>query len=800
MEYLNSSERTTCHLCGLPVISSGYTSMDEDGEKQFCCHGCLQVYEIAKEIGLDLTDRSTIRDQVRDRWQTNRGFKGYSADISIDGMWCPSCTLLIEAALLRSPGILNAEVNYITGSARVQYEPSLVSESDIARDIRSLGYGADISLDAPEEKGRSEQRALFVYFLIAGVLTMQIMVIYFLILYPQYFKGVIDDYTISYEYVVWGIATPVQFLAGWPFLRGAYQSIRARYGTMDLLVAIGTLSAYLYSVYALVTRSGEVYFDSSSMIITVVIIGRSLEALAKVKSAAAVGGLISLLPKQAWRIANQSIEPIATDNIEPGMLILVRPGERIPADGVITEGSSSVDESLLTGESVPIDKKVHDDVIGGTLNTNGSIVIAVKNTGDETALAKIAHLVDEAQSRKATIQRFADRVAAWFVPTIIATAVLTSVGWYIADRSFTSSLIRAVTVLVVACPCSLGLATPLAVSLAINKASTHGLLIHNADSLERAGLVDQLVFDKTGTITRGKISVEGVYPLLDGVSARDILRTVIGVEVFSEHPIARAIVELDGDSTPLVCRNFKAEAGGVSGEIAGKPVLIGSEQYLATSGIPLNDTALKLVDEHRKRGRTVVFVADGRRTLAIITLADEVRKSANEAIKHLENLGVMVAMISGDNQRTVTTIGKSLAIDNVFAEVLPDRKLELIKELQKAYFVGMVGDGINDAPALAQADLGIAMGGGTDVAMESADITLLSQDLAGIPYLLRLSQKTMQVIRQNFGWTLAYNMVATTAAIAGFLTPVIAATVMALSSLIVVVNSTRITMHGHSNR
>ncbi len=795
MGYLGAEEKTTCHLCGLPVIGRTYERRDEsageNGWLKFCCHGCLQVYELAQEMGIDLNDRGAIRDQIRNRWQNGRNSHGYQANIKVDGMWCPSCTLLIEAAVLKRPGIMNAELNYITGSALIQYDPSIVSEGDIVQDISSLGYNAESSFEGIDEPGKHEQRYLFIRLIIAVAITMQIMVIYFLILYPAYIKGVIDNYTVSYEYVVWGLATPVQFLAGWPFLRGAYQSIKARYGTMDLLVALGTLAAYLYSSYATLTRNGPVYFDSSAMIVTVIIIGRSFENLAKVKSAAAVGGLISLLPKQAWLVKDWAIEPIATDKVEPGMLVLVRPGERVPVDGIIIEGSSSLDESMLTGESTPVDKGVNDAVIGGTLNIGGSLIIEAKNTGDEVTLARIARLVEGAQSSKAAIQRFADRVATWFVPVILALSGLTAIGWYAATGSFTTALIRAVTVLVVACPCTLGLATPLAISLAAGKASRLGILIRNADTLERAGLIRRLVFDKTGTVTKAKIIVDAVYPASDDTPVDDILLRTAGLEFFSEHPVGQAIVESIGDSVPPICLDFKKELGGVSGEIAGEPLLAGSEQYLVGKGIAIDRGLSEIANECRERGQVVIFVADSKKTLAVIALVDETRENAVEAVAELKKRGVSLAIISGDNRRTVKAIGDKLGIDDVFAEVLPDRKLEIIKGLQEHQFVGMVGDGVNDAPALTQADLGIAMGGGTDIASESADVTLLSQNLSDISKLLDLSQKTMRIIKQNFAWALAYNTITVTAAAAGLLTPIIAAAVMASSSLIVIANSAR---------
>ncbi|HVQ18126.1 MAG TPA: heavy metal translocating P-type ATPase [Actinomycetes bacterium] len=633
----------------------------------------------------------------------------------------------------------------------------------------------------------------------------------------------IDD-AVPAKVSVWlqlALATPVVLWAGWPFFTRAWTSVRTRKLNMFTLIAMGTGVAWLFSVVATVapelfpdsfqTIDGTVavYFEAAAVITTLVLLGQVLELRAREQTSGAIRALLDLTPKMAHRLDAEGAEQDVTmDQVQLGDLLRVRPGEKVPVDGVVEEGRSSLDEALITGESLPVDKSVGEPVIGGTLNQSGTLLIRADAVGRDTMLARIVQMVAEAQRSRAPIQRMADRVSAWFVPAVIGAAALAFAVWAAVgpEPRLAHALVVAVSVLIIACPCALGLATPMSIMVGVGRGARTGVLIKNAEALERMEKVDTLVVDKTGTLTEGKPSVTTVVPT-GSWNEQQVLRTAAAVEQVSEHPLARAIVdaaraatgETGGNSIPSVA-DFDAPTGkGVTGIVEGRQVLVGSPSFLESHGIDTAAAAAQ-ADSLRANGATAVFVAADQQMAGIIAIADQVKETTPEALSELRAAGIEVVMLTGDNRVTAQAVAGRLGIDRVEAEVLPDRKGEVVARLrEQGRVVAMAGDGVNDAPALAAADVGIAMGSGTDVAMESAGITLLHGDLTGINRARKLSNVTMSNIRQNLGFAFAYNVAGIPIA-AGvlypafgvLLSPILAAAAMALSSVSVITNSLRL--------
>lgn len=717
------------------------------------------------------------------------------AELKIGGMTCASCAARVERALAGVPGVTKAGVNLATEKATVEYDPGLVTVSALRKAVADTGYTAQeiagqTDLDRERQEREAEIRRQLNRFIFSAVLSLPLL--YYML--GMLFKLPMPDWLMNHWFQ-FALATPVQFIAGWHFYKGTYHALKGGSANMDVLIAMGTTAAYLYSLAVTLTGvMGDVYYEASALIITLITLGKLLEAIAKGRTSEAIKKLMGLQAKTARVVRDGEERDIPVEEVEAGDLVIVRPGEKIPVDGVVKEGLSAVDESMLTGESIPVDKKPGDEVIGATINKQGLLKFEATKVGRDTALAQIIRLVEEAQGSKAPIQRLADQISGYFVPAVIAIAVLTFLGWYLTTRNFTVALINAVAVLVIACPCALGLATPTAIMVGTGKGAEHGILIKGGEHLENAHKLNAVVLDKTGTITKGEPEVTDVLPA-GGISADEALRLGAAVERGSEHPLGVAIVErakAAGLALPDP-QDFVAIPGhGVRATVAGKAVLLGNKRLMAAEKV---DVAPLMADLERleSEGKTAMLLAVDGRAAGIIAVADTVKEHSAEAVRELLQMGIEVYMLTGDNRRTAEAIARQVGIRQVLAEVLPEQKSDQIEKLKReGKFVGMVGDGINDAPALATADVGFAIGTGTDVAMEAADVTLMRGDLRGIVAAIKLSRRTMRTIKQNLFWAFAYNTAGIPAAALGYLSPVLAGAAMALSSVSVVSNSLRL--------
>jgi Cu+-exporting ATPase len=760
------------------------------------------------------------------------GVAAATVELPITGMTCASCARTVERALSQVPGVLDAHVNLATEKATVRFVIGAARRSDLVKAVERAGYGvidtsaADLPQDAERAARQAEtarQRRLII---IGAVFTLPLFLISMArdVLMAAYMGGMtmaemsqpgmatMHGVPPTLEWLLWSgwpyvfllLATPVQLLLGRQYTLGAWKAARNRSANMDTLIAIGTWSAYLYSIAVLVgitfqipALGDHVYFETGAVILTLVTLGKLLEARAKSHTSDAIRKLMSLAPKTAVLLRDGQEVVVPVEELTVGDLILVRPGESIPVDGVVVEGRSAVDESMLTGESLPVNKQVGSEVIGATINKNGRLVVEARRVGAETALAQIIRLVEQAQGSKAPIQRIADRVSGVFVPIVLVLAALTLLGWlFISQVGLTSALVNAVAVLVIACPCALGLATPTAIMVGTGRGAEMGILFKNSEALENAHRLQVIALDKTGTITKGEPSVTDVIPLnANAIRGSDLLRLAASVERASEHPLAQAIVRAaQAEQLPLAQpQRFEAESGrGVRAVVDDHEVIVGSPRYLKELGCDLEELTPR-VEDLEARGRTVVLVLVDGALAGIIGIRDTIKEGSAEAVAALRAQGLEVVMITGDNARTAHAIAAEVGIERVLAEVLPHQKAEAVKQLQaEGKRVGMIGDGINDAPALAQADVGIAIGTGTDIAMEASDVTLVSGDLRGAARAVALSRATMRTIYQNLFWAFIYNILLIPIAMAGLLMPILAAAAMAFSSVFVVSNSLRL--------
>ncbi|MFS0656098.1 heavy metal translocating P-type ATPase [Bacillus sp. 179-C3.3 HS] len=727
------------------------------------------------------------------------------AEFDIEGMTCAACANRIEKKINRMDGIDHGSVNYALEKLQVTYHPGQTSPSDIKDAVQSIGYSLIESAEDQDEAGKKDhrqaaiekQKARFLFSMILSLPLLWAMVSHFsftsFIWLPEAFMN---------PWVQFALAAPVQFVIGWPFYVGAYKALKNKSANMDVLVALGTSAAFFYSFYQSIlsaiegTHETALYYETSAVLITLIVLGKLMEAKAKGRSSEAIQKLMGLQAKEAVieRDGNQMTVPIA--DVKVNDVVFVKPGEKIPVDGTMIEGTTSIDESMITGESLPVDKKAGDTVIGATMNKNGFIKVRATKVGKESALSQIIRVVEQAQGSKAPIQRMADRISGIFVPIVVGIAVLTFFIWFVFVHpgNVTSALETFIAVIVIACPCALGLATPTSIMAGSGRAAEAGILFKGGEHLEVTQSLDTVVLDKTGTVTKGEPSVTDVIAYANWTE--DTLLQLVGsAEQQSEHPLAQAITERmkEKDLEALQVEAFQAEPGhGIEAKVAGHQLFIGTRKllnkhHMSSHHIEASVTALE------EQGKTAMLIGIDGELAGIVAVADTIKPSSPQAIARLKKQGIHVVMMTGDNQRTAEAIASEAGIDHIIAEVLPEEKAAHIAALQKqGKKVAMVGDGINDAPALATANIGMAIGTGTDVAMEAADITLMTGDLHAIADALVYSQKTMRNIKQNLFWALAYNCIGIPVAAIGLLAPWLAGAAMAFSSVSVVLNALRL--------
>lgn len=707
---------------------------------------------------------------------------------AITGMTCANCSARVEKELKATEGVLEANVNLATEKATVQFADNLTAEQLIQR-VEAIGYGAILFDDAHKQKIEQEKAAYLKKMkrdlLVSALLTAPLMIAMVAMLLGSHANWV---HFLHLPLVQLILVTPVQFGVGQRFYRGAYHALKTKAPNMDVLVAMGTTAAFALSVYNgfFNPYNSDLYFESSGMIITLILLGKYLEQKAKTKTSDAIKQLMSLQAKTATVIFDGEEKEVPIEEVQTGDVVRVRPGEQIPVDGKILSGQTTIDESMLTGESLPVDKQAEDQVFGGTVNTTGSIQFAATQVGSMTVLSRIIRMVEDAQGEKAPIQQIADKISKVFVPTVLGIALITLLATGFVTQDWQQAIVHSVSVLVIACPCALGLATPTAIMVGTGLGAKSGILIKGGGALEKIAHLTTIVLDKTGTITEGK-------PVVADFDAFDpeALSYLTSLEQYSEHPLAKAIYHYGKDQAAILpVDSFESLTGqGVTGVINGKAYFVGSTRGVRERNILFDEERVLALEAE---GKTVMFLTDHAKVLAMISVTDQVKASSKAAIAAMQESGITVKMLTGDNPQTARYIGEQvgLAASDIVAEVLPEDKAQVVKELQtKGESVGMVGDGINDAPALALADIGIAMGSGTDIAMETADITLMNSDLLSVEKSIRLSKITLRKIKQNLFWAFLYNVIGIPFAAVGFLNPIIAGGAMAFSSVSVLLNS-----------
>jgi len=729
-----------------------------------------------------------------------------NVQILVIGMTCATCAINVENTLKKVDGVITVGVNLTTRKATIEYIPALVNISQLEKIIRDIGYDIEKSVeeDALSQRRRIErdERLHYRNRLIFGViLTIPIMIF-----------GMIPFFMMQswQPYLMLGLTTPVYLFVGWPFFKSAYKAVTHFTSNMDVLVTIGSSAAFIYSIVSLILGTQELYFESAAFILTALVLGKYLEAIAKGRTSDSIAKLLGLQPKTA-RVIRDGIEiDIPINEVIVDDLIIVRPGEKIPVDGIIIDGNSAIDESMITGESLLVDKKAGDEVIGATLNKNGLIKFRAEKVGKDTMLSQIIQAVEDAQGSKAPVQRLADRVAAIFVPIVLVIALVALTIWLVIGGVFsvtpilssitvswyTHAILNTVAVLVIACPCALGLATPTGVMVGSGKGAELGILFKNAESLERTQDINTVLFDKTGTLTKGIPELTDTISFSKNFSEDDIIRLSASAEKGSEHSLGDAIVRaaVMKDLQLTNPKNFTAIPGkGISALVNEKEIILGNEALMIDHNISIDTPVREKIESLQYSGKTVMIIIYDKELIGILAVADVIKDSSIEAVRILKELNIEVIMVTGDNERTANAIAKQAGIEKVFAGVLPEEKVQVVKEIQQTgKIVGMVGDGINDSPALAQADIGFAVASGTDISIETSSVTLMRSDLTQVVDAIELSKSTLKIIKQNLWWAFVFNAVAIPVAAIGLLNPMIAAGAMAFSSVFVVSNSLRL--------
>ncbi|HFK1450037.1 MULTISPECIES: heavy metal translocating P-type ATPase [Bacillus cereus group] len=731
------------------------------------------------------------------------GIVSDKAEFTVSGMTCAACANRVEKRLNKLEGVNEATVNFALESATVDFNPDEINVNEMKSAITKLGYKLELKSD--EQDGSTDHRLQEIErqkkkFIVSFILSFPLL--WAMVSHFSFTSFIYLPDMLMNPWVQLTLATPVQFIIGGQFYVGAYKALRNKSANMDVLVALGTSAAYFYSVYLSIQSIGssehmtDLYFETSAVLITLIILGKLFEAKAKGRSSEAIKKLMGLQAKTATVVRDGTEMKILIEEVVAGDIVYVKPGEKIPVDGEIVEGKSAIDESMLTGESIPVDKTIGDVVIGSTMNKNGFLKVKATKVGRDTALAQIIKVVEEAQGSKAPIQRVADQISGIFVPVVVGIAIITFAVWmiFVTPGDFGGALEKMIAVLVIACPCALGLATPTSIMAGSGRSAEYGILFKGGEHLEATHRLDTVILDKTGTVTNGKPVLTDVI-VADGFHEEEILRLVGAAEKNSEHPLAEAIV--DGIKEKKIdipsSETFEAIPGfGIESVVEGEQLLIGTRRLMKKFNIDIEEVS-KSMEELEREGKTAMLIAINKEYAGIVAVADTVKDTSKAAIARLKKMGLDVVMITGDNTQTAQAIAKQVGIDHVIAEVLPEGKAEEVKQLQgQGKKVAMVGDGINDAPALATADIGMAIGTGTDVAMEAADITLIRGDLNSIADAIFMSKMTIRNIKQNLFWALAYNGLGIPIAALGFLAPWVAGAAMAFSSVSVVLNALRL--------
>lgn len=791
-----------CIHCNLPIPPADLVIDEIDGrELHFCCHGCQGVYRIVHCAGLNSFYRrrdwseqgvpagvyaATFNETVLAGHVTQHSEVSAEILLVIEGIRCSSCVWLLEKLLIRQPGIIFARINYGTHRAQIRFNPQEISPGQIFSAVSRLGYlPHPFTLGAVQLAAAREQRYLLIRFGTAAFLSMQLMGFSFA-LYGGYFHGIEPGIRQTIQYLAAAVTTPVVFYSGWIFFTGAWRSLKNRAPSMDLLIALGVSTAYGYSLYALYF-GGEVYFETAAMIITLILLGRLFENSARNRALSSIHKLLRLAPDSASRIVDAEILVVASSSLTPGDVILVRPGERIPVDCRILEGETELDESTITGEPLPVLRRPGDALAAGTLNLTASLKLTVERVAADSFIARMARMVEEAQTNKAPIQFLADRVATFFVPCVALIAAGTWVFWFLCAAPHTEALLNAVSVLIVACPCALGLATPTAVLVATGNAAARGILFRGGDVLERTAHIDLIAFDKTGTLTLGKPTVEQIIPA-PGRSTAALLRLASQVESGSNHPIALSIL------ARARAEGIKVGAAGAVEAVPGRglkmagergEVLIGSRTFLADSGVAIPPVASGSLTE--------VYLSQSGDWYGALLIHDPLREEAQQAITRLQQAGLTTVLLTGDRAEAAQQVSDKLAITQIRSNLSPADKAAWIDDQRRAgRKVMMVGDGINDAPALSSADVGCAMAGGTDIALETSDLVLTRPNLERLYEAILIARKALRFIKQNLFWAFTYNLITIPLAASGRFAPVWAAVAMATSSVLVVSNSMRL--------